>query len=137
MTSSNATTTMSNSLPAEHALPFFSELEIQFHISGAGDDITNRFCNCLEKELKSVKRHAKGNVLVITINQCSKGGRWSRMCCAELGMGWIRLNMRWELKDSNSNKSGAVLASGKCNLEDSGNIGCSDLCERSVPMQYV
>lgn len=80
--------------------------------------------------MKRVKRRTKGNVLVITIKQCSKGGRWARMCCAELGMGWMRLSMRWELKDS---KGGAALASGECHLEDSGNIGFSDLCERSVP----
>ena len=114
--------------PNKDQVPFFSELKIEFDITD-GDEITNRFCDRLEKELTRVKRRCVGDVLLITIKQCSKGGRWTRMCCAELGMGWVRLVIHWALKNSN----GEVLASGSCHLEDSGNIGCSDIFDRSVP----
>lgn len=58
----------------------------------------------------------------INIEMCTEGSRWGRICCGELGMGWIVLNLTWQLQ-------GNPEPARRIKLRDSGAIGFTDVCE--------
>mmetsp|Transcript_48506 Transcript_48506/g.48867 ORF Transcript_48506/g.48867 Transcript_48506/m.48867 type:complete len:135 (-) Transcript_48506:106-510(-) len=100
-------------------------LKIVYDIS-AGDEMTNRVVDCLNKELAELKSSTKGSpkVLKLDINSCTKGSRWGRMCCAELGMGWIKLQVKWTLMLEKE-----LLVEGTWKGDDAAGIGFTDLCD--------
>uniref|UniRef100_A0A7S3LFD6 Uncharacterized protein n=1 Tax=Amphora coffeiformis TaxID=265554 RepID=A0A7S3LFD6_9STRA len=38
-----------------------------------------------------------GPILHVDVLQCTQGSRCGRICCAELGMGWVVLEVSWRL----------------------------------------
>jgi hypothetical protein len=64
--------------------------------------------------------------LNVTIIACSEGSRWGRICCGELGVGWVLLKLNWHLL-SQDNKRLTEPTEEK--FRDSGAIGCVDMCE--------
>ena len=101
-------------------------IKINYEISGGGE-IVNRVIERMNKELSVLKNGSKNGstVLNLSILQCTEGDRWGRICCGELGVGWIVLEIEWKLKD----EKGCVLVNGASKLRDSGVVGCSDLCD--------
>ena len=43
-------------------------------------------------------------LLKIVITRCSEGDRCGRICCAELGMGWVVFAFHWSIVDAASGK---------------------------------
>ena len=123
-----AAATIDNSDQYKYSSLAMSDLKVVYNING-GDESTNRVCDRLDKELQSLKKFTTGSpkILTLEIIRCTEGSRWGRICCAELGEGWIILKIRWALTIEGSPET--VLATGESKLEDSGNIGCSDLCD--------
>jgi hypothetical protein len=67
-----------------------------------------------------------GIALITTVVACSVGSRWGRMCCGELGAGWVVLHVQWHLE----NEDGMKLTEPKTEkVRDSGVIGFEDLCD--------
>lgn len=66
-----------------------------------------------------------GVELKISFLQCTKGSRWGRMCCGELGMGWVVLELDWSLVEGDK----VLKQPAKFKLRDSGAAGISDLCD--------
>ena len=100
-------------------------IKINYEISGGGE-IVNRVIERMNKELSVLKNGSNGStVLNLSILQCTEGDRWGRICCGELGVGWIVLEIEWNLKD----EKGCVLVQGASKLRDSGVVGFSDLCD--------
>jgi hypothetical protein len=63
--------------------------------------------------------------LTITIVACSEGSRYGRLCCGELGVGWVVLECEWLLM-----RGDVKLTTTKTEkLRDSGAIGFADLCD--------
>lgn len=64
--------------------------------------------------------------LKIVITACSEGNRMGRMCCAELGLGWVKLHMDWSLwKDPNERLTDSKTEK----FHDTASIGFEDLCD--------
>lgn len=113
-------------------------IAIKYEIIG-GDEIVNRFIGALERSLRpKIHKHEElgqmkntsidSKILNIKILQCTEGSRMGRICCAEMGVGWVVLEIQWALKDEKGN----VLANGSKKLQDSGNIGIADLCASDI-----
>ena len=102
-------------------------VKIRYKISGGGE-IVNRVIERLNKELGVLKNGSNNPNMCLNLNilQCTEGSRWGRICCGELGAGWIVLEIKWELIDE---KKGCVLVKGRSKLRDSVAIGCADVCE--------
>jgi len=102
-------------------------VKIKYEISGGGE-IVNRVIERMNKELDVLKNGSNNPIMSLNLNilQCTEGSRWGRMCCAEVGVGWIVLEIKWELIDENK---GCVLVKGASKLRDSAAIGFADLCE--------
>jgi hypothetical protein len=68
----------------------------------------------------------KGDItLKVTVMACSEGSRCGRICCGELGVGWVMLDCEWLLA-----RGDAKLTEPRTEkLRDSGAIGFSDVCE--------
>lgn len=60
--------------------------------------------------------------LKVTILSVSKGSRWGRICCGELGLGWAVLRTEWCLTRDGKNLTQPKLETTK----DSGAIGIKD-----------
>jgi hypothetical protein len=71
---------------------------------------------------------SKGDItLKITVVACSEGSRWGRICCGELGMGWVMLDCDWLLM-----RGDAKLTEPKTqSLRSSGAIGFTDMCDEN------
>jgi hypothetical protein len=68
---------------------------------------------------------SKGDItLKITVLACSEGSRCGRICCAELGVGWVVLECEWLLM-----RGDAILTVKTEKLRDSGAIGFADLSD--------
>ncbi|KAL3893227.1 MAG: hypothetical protein SGARI_008304 [Bacillariaceae sp.] len=65
----------------------------------------------------------------IDILQCTEGSRCGRICCSEIGVGWVVLEIKWQLLQG---KRDIVVAQGKDKLRDGGSIGCADMCSSDV-----
>ena len=104
-----------------------SDFKIEFNVI-KGDEITNRVIERLKNELESLKEYFQLSTEVLTLNiiQCTDGSRWGRMCCGELGVGWIVLEIKWRLIDEYQ----SVLVEGASKLHHSGGIGCADIMEK-------
>jgi hypothetical protein len=68
----------------------------------------------------------KGDItLKIAVVACSEGSRCGRICCGELGMGWVMLDCDWLLM-----RDDAKLTKPKTeSLRSSGAIGFTDICD--------
>jgi hypothetical protein len=68
----------------------------------------------------------KGDItLMIIVVACSEGSRCGRICCTDLGAGWVMLDCEWVLM-----RGDAKLTKPKTeSLRFSGGIGCTDVCD--------
>jgi hypothetical protein len=67
----------------------------------------------------------RATTLNVTITACSEGSRCGRICCGELGVGWVVLKASWHLSRDNKQLTEPT----KERFRDSGAIGCADLCD--------
>jgi hypothetical protein len=72
--------------------------------------------------------------LNVTIIACSEGSRWGRMCCGELGVGWVLLKLNWHLLSKDNKR--LTNPTGE-RLRDSGALGFADLCEENFGEQRM
>lgn len=103
---------------------------IEYHVYNAGE-IVNRVIEALNSSLarNGIENNKQGSrTLSIEILECTDGSRWGRICCAELGYGWIILDARWKVKDMD----GKILKQGTKVWNDSGAIGLDDVCESDL-----
>jgi hypothetical protein len=77
---------------------------------------------------------SKGNIILkITVLACSGGSRFGRICCAELGVGWVMLDCEWLLMtgDAKLTKTTKPTKPKTESLRSSGAIGFTDVCDAS------
>jgi hypothetical protein len=68
----------------------------------------------------------KGDItLKITVVACSEGSRCGRICCGELGVGWVMLDCDWLLMRGDTKLTKPKTES----LRSSGALGFTDVCE--------
>jgi hypothetical protein len=88
----------------------------------------------MNRELRVLKNGSNNSIMLnLNILQCTEGSRWGRICCGELGLGWIVLETKWELVD----EKGCVLVKGASKLRDSGALGCVDMCANDYGEQSL
>lgn len=114
-----------------------NSVRIMFNVSGSAGETVNRVIDAMGAKLKETipNCNEKGsNTLTIDILQCTEGSRWGRVCCSEVGVGWVVLEVSWKLvagkevipPDATPPK---ILCEGTKKLRDGGNLGFADLCE--------
>jgi hypothetical protein len=111
-------------------------IKIIYEING-GDEIVNRVIERMNKELGHgvMKNGSNGSIngsskmLNMNIIQCAKGSRWWRRIGALWRIGWIVLEVEWELID---NEKGCILVKGASTLRDSADtVGIVEWYERN------
>ena len=106
-----------------------------FPSKGAGEIVNrvmDRLNECFKKTFPNliVESTSKSRyVLTVTLLQCTEGSRWGRICCGELGVGWVVLEIQWKLTDT---VTSIVLTKGTKKLRDSGAIGFVDMCKSDM-----
>ena len=113
-------------------------IQLSVQIVG-GDEISNRVVDKLRTQLSTQFHIMDGTAatthptLSIVVLQCTAGSRWGRACCAELGMGWVVLEIQWKLTSSSTgDDTVACLAQGCEKRRDAGNMGFGDFCSSDV-----
>jgi hypothetical protein len=71
-----------------------------------------------------ITKNEKAITLNVTITACSEGSRLGRICCGELGVGWVVLKLKWHLSKDNKRLTEPT----KERFRDSGAIGLADVC---------
>jgi hypothetical protein len=73
---------------------------------------------------------SKGDItLKISVLACSEGSRCGRICCAELGVGWVMLDCEWLLMTGDATKLTKPTKPKTESLRSSGAIGFRDVCD--------
>ncbi|GFH55664.1 hypothetical protein CTEN210_12140 [Chaetoceros tenuissimus] len=119
------------------------KVEVDIKNKDAKYSYYNRLANEAAKNLQTAletklqKQNVKADlkrVVRIKIKTCDPGSRGGRICCGELGVGWAKFAISWEVSEGDSNDA-VVL--GKKAYETSGAIGFEDMCSPDVGENFI
>jgi hypothetical protein len=76
----------------------------------------------------------KGDItLKITVVACSEGDRYGRICCAELGVGWVMLDCEWLLMRGDAKLTQPETEK----LRETGALGFADVCDNEYGQHTI
>jgi len=71
-------------------------------------------------------------ILRVSVDNCTPGSRWGRMCCGWLGVGWAVLYISWSVEDGNK-----VVTNHQKKYATSGAIGLDDTCDELFGEHFI
>jgi hypothetical protein len=121
----NTDVSISNEQQQQHPHPDHIQIRLELgrDVSSSDQDIAQEVMDIISTRLHSQLELGNGIALLIRIDQCSKGSAWSRMCCGELGCGWVVLETKWSLWQDHT----PLIPTQTETMYDSGALGCADL----------
>jgi hypothetical protein len=89
------------------------------------NDVVERMSETILQKGNFFPPNKRDITLKVTVVACSEGSRWGRICCGELGVGWVMLDCEWLLARGDTKLTEPTTET----LRSSGAAGFSDVCD--------